>query len=95
MGHSVSRLAGRLDALLLVLKSCQGKTCVRPWDALHPDGSVQTLAEALAPSFDVLYQELPSVRFERCELGHILDAEGPQFEAAMRPRYGGRLQDWP
>ena len=55
---------------------------------------MQTLAEALAPSFDVLYQELPSVRFERCELGHILDAEGPQFEAAMRPRYGGRLQDW-
>ncbi|KPM43228.1 Arylsulfatase [Neonectria ditissima] len=81
MGLPVTKIAARLDALLMVLKSCKGQVCVRPWAALHPDGAVASLLEALSPKYDQLYEaEQQKVSFNRCENGYILDAEGPQFE---------------
>jgi len=70
----------RLDALLMVTKSCKGKTCVRPWSVIHPDGDVSTLEDALNPRFDAFYdaQAEKSVRFDKCELGYIVGSEGPQ-----------------
>lgn len=35
-----SVLLNRLDALLLVLKSCTGRLCTNPWETLHPIGDV-------------------------------------------------------
>lgn len=75
------KVIARLDSLLFVLKSCKGRTCVRPWEALHPQGNVANLHDALGKRFDVFYeQQQKKVRFDRCELGYIVDAEGPQFE---------------
>lgn len=79
---SVASLAARLDALLFVLKSCKGETCVKPWKALHTRGDVENLKQAMEKQFDAFYeQEQLKVRYSRCEMGYLLDAEGPQFES--------------
>jgi hypothetical protein len=90
------KVIARLDALLFVLKSCKGQTCVRPWHALHPAGNVQNLHDALASRFDVFYeQQQKKVHYDRCELGYILDAEGPQFETdGLVYRQGVRWSEW-
>ncbi|KAF7171980.1 hypothetical protein CNMCM5623_004239 [Aspergillus felis] len=87
MGFDISKVVPRLDALLLVLKSCQGKTCVKPWDVLHPDGSVQNLLDAMDHKYDTFYRDQFKVSFDRCEYGYVIDAEGPQIAGAYRNRY--------
>ncbi|OJJ50209.1 hypothetical protein ASPZODRAFT_139525 [Penicilliopsis zonata CBS 506.65] len=83
MHHPIPKLVARLDALLLVLKSCKGASCVEPWRALHPRGGVDTLADALSARYDRFYElEQPRVRFNECERGFLLHSEGPQFESA-------------
>ncbi|CEL11050.1 hypothetical protein ASPCAL14157 [Aspergillus calidoustus] len=72
-------LLNRLDALLLVLKSCAGVTCIKPWAELHPDGSVESLSDALSPKYDSFYESLPKVSYSVCEDGYIVVAEGPQW----------------
>ena len=78
LGYPLHHVISRLDSLLLVLKSCEGQNCVKPWNVLHPDGSVDTLRDALNPRFNTFYQTQPKVAFDRCEDGYIVDAEGPQ-----------------
>lgn len=63
---------------MMVLKSCKQDSCRDPWKALHPDGSVRHLQDALSPQFDAFYDEQPRVQFTGCELGYLLDVEGPQ-----------------
>lgn len=82
-GAPLEKVVARLDALLFVLKSCKAATCVDPWKALHPKGNVASLADALSPRFDGFYEEKARkmrIQFERCEMGFLLDAEGPQFK---------------
>ncbi|KAL3471218.1 Six-hairpin glycosidase-like protein [Aspergillus californicus] len=74
-----SSFLNRLDALLLVLKSCQGSTCISPWAELHPDGSVDNLSDALDSQYDEFYAGLPRVEFDVCASGYIVDVEGPQW----------------
>ncbi|KAI5243090.1 arylsulfatase [Aureobasidium subglaciale] len=77
-GRSWQQLIYRLDALLVVLKTCKGNTCVKPWESHHEDGSVAILTEALNPKFDNYYLKYPKVGFSSCELGYIKSAEGNQ-----------------
>lgn len=74
----VDLVINRLDALMMVLKSCQGDTCVAPWKVLHPQGDVTSLSDALQTRFDVFYEQQVKVAFGRCEMGYLVDAEGPQ-----------------
>ncbi|KAK7959100.1 arylsulfatase-like protein [Apiospora aurea] len=79
-GVPLRKMVSRLDSLLFVLKSCKAETCIRPWEALHPDGDVRGLGDALLPRWDRFYEKRErSIRFDRCEMGFILDAEGPQY----------------
>lgn len=80
LGFPLAQVVSRLDTLLLILKSCQGRICIEPWKDLHPDGSVHTLRDALSTEHDAVYQSTPAIAFDRCENGYILDAEGPQAE---------------
>lgn len=84
LGYSLEHVASRLDSLLLILKSCEGRTCIKPWNVLHPDGSVQTLRDALDSQYNTVYQATPNVAFDRCENGYILDVEGPQADVLYR-----------
>lgn len=85
---NLSSLTTRLDALMMVMKSCKGWTCVEPWKVLHPAGDVESLSEALGGQFDQFYREQPQVSFDRCEPGYIVDAEGPQEAAVYRQGLG-------
>ncbi|KAI8622884.1 arylsulfatase-like protein [Xylariaceae sp. FL1651] len=81
LGLPLDKVVQRLDSLLFVLKSCQADTCIRPWRALHPAGNVESLRDALSPRFDTFYEaETEKIKFDRCEMGYILDAEGAQFK---------------
>lgn len=62
----------------MVLKSCKGDSCRKPWRVLHPDGGVNSLLDALSATFDEFYHQQPKVSFSSCELGYIKAAEGPQ-----------------
>lgn len=76
--RDLSTLIPRLDALLMVLKSCKANTCIKPWDVLHPDGSVQSLSDAMDEKYDRFYEEQPKVSYSKCEEGYIVGSEGAQ-----------------
>ncbi|KAJ4310259.1 hypothetical protein N0V84_011061 [Fusarium piperis] len=78
LGKSVRQVIDRLDALMLVLKSCKGESCIEPWKVLHPDDDVASLKDALEDRFDEFYEKQVKVSFDRCEDGYLIDAEGPQ-----------------
>ncbi|KAJ9639729.1 hypothetical protein H2204_003522 [Knufia peltigerae] len=74
----LSSLLSRLDALVLVLKTCKARACTHPWEVLHPSGDVQDLYHALDARFDNFYEvQQAKVSFSRCEKGYILESEGP------------------
>ncbi|KAF5700677.1 arylsulfatase [Fusarium mundagurra] len=78
LGTTTGQVLNRLDALMLVLKSCKGNACIEPWKILHPEGGVKSLKDALQAKFNAFYKEQVKVRFDRCEYGYLIDAEGPQ-----------------
>lgn len=75
--RSISQVQSRLDALLLVLKTCKASTCTDPWSVLHPKGEVTSLEQALSETYDAFYDAQPKVSYSKCELGQILSSEGP------------------
>ncbi|KAK7224561.1 hypothetical protein V2G26_012564 [Clonostachys chloroleuca] len=95
LGYTPDEVIPRLDALLLVLKSCKGSTCSQPWRSLHPQGDVTSLRDALSSRFDSFYEEQARVEFSHCEMGQIISAEGPQFEHDGNVYWEGtRWSDW-
>lgn len=79
MGVALDKVTTRLDALLFVLKSCKGEACVRPWREIHTSGNVENLRDSLSPRFDAFYErQTAQVRFDKCEMGYIIDSEGEQ-----------------
>ncbi|KAJ5675433.1 hypothetical protein N7462_008330 [Penicillium macrosclerotiorum] len=92
LGRSLSQAIARLDALLLVLKSCQGVTCIEPWDVLHPEDPVFSLQDALEERYDAFYEIQPAVSFDWCDAGYVLAAEGPQVP--LTSRYGLPWDVW-
>lgn len=86
-GRSFQQVIYRLDALLVVLKTCKGESCIHPWSELHlssssssssssPPVGVSSLLKALDPAYDTFYTSHPKVGFSSCELGYIPEAEG-------------------
>jgi N-acetylglucosamine-6-sulfatase len=88
----VVKIIARLDALLLVLKSCKAKTCIDPWNSIHPRGDVTDLRDALASKFDVFYAGQNKVAFTRCAAGQLLDVEGPM--KALVYKSGAMWHEW-
>lgn len=97
LGRDVQDVVRRLDALVLVLKSCKGSVCVLPWNELHvtSKNDIRTLQDALHPKFDQWFEQLPTVEFSWCALGYLIEAEGPQFVPTV-PDYkrGQSWSDW-
>ncbi|KAL4813140.1 alkaline-phosphatase-like protein [Aspergillus spinulosporus] len=92
-GHSLSQVISRLDSILLVLKSCKGATCIKPWEVLHPGGHVKNLKDALNPLYNAFYTDQARVSFDHCEHGYIPEVEGPQ-DAVPFMRYGLNWDVW-
>lgn len=77
-GRSFKHILSRIDALLMVLKSCYGKECHEPWNTLHGSSKVKNLRQALDSEYDAFYDDQPRVSFSSCEMGYLKAAEGPQ-----------------
>ncbi|KAH8883260.1 Arylsulphatase [Thozetella sp. PMI_491] len=80
---TISRLIPRLDALLIVLKTCQEDQCRWPWETLHPGGGVQSLSDALASHYDAFYSTRPKVAYDACERGYIKSSEGVMWDGRL------------
>ncbi|CAG8930847.1 unnamed protein product [Penicillium salamii] len=83
----LQKMVHRLDALLMVLKTCVANDCIDPWGILHPQGDVRNLEDALNPKYDAFYAksfETNSVSFTKCEAGQILSSEG-SLEPSVYP----------
>ena len=95
-GWEQQKVVARLDALLLTLKACKGATCRRPWAALHPQGDVETLEQALDPRFDAFYDGQEKVSFSECALGYIAAYEGALAPVPFAPGapVQARWEDW-
>lgn len=77
-------LAARLDALLLTLKSCKGRVCRRPWEALM---GVASLREAMAPKYNDFFRQQLKVNFSACLPGYVTSAEGALKPASLHEPY--------
>ena len=81
-----SELVTRLDALLMVTKSCKQDSCRVPWGSIFPKGQVTTLQEAMNSQYDNFFANQPRVSFASCPSGHVVADEGPQsVQAYMGP----------
>lgn len=76
--HLQKRL-DRLDALLLILKTCVGETCTNPHAALFKNGGVKSFAQASEPQYDEFFASIPKVRFKECALGFQSRLEKPEW----------------
>ncbi|KAI9373875.1 alkaline-phosphatase-like protein [Aspergillus egyptiacus] len=74
----LQQILPRLDALMMVLKSCHEDSCRYPWAQLHPGGDVRSLADALDLKYDKFYATQLNVQFSECSLGYHIWKEGPQ-----------------
>ncbi|KAH6605968.1 hypothetical protein Trco_005121 [Trichoderma cornu-damae] len=87
----LEKVVDRLDALMMVLKSCKQQSCIHPWKSLHPSGGVRSLHDALSPAYDEFYRAQAKVSFTKCEGGYIVGSEGPQ--AFFAHEAGGEHND--
>lgn len=71
----IARVMSRLNALLMVMKSCETDACRDPWGVIQPPQpaatasnttGVSTLAEALDPSYDDFFAAVPEVAIAEC-----------------------------
>lgn len=88
-GRPQSELMHRLDALLMVTKSCKQDACRAPWGALFPNGEVASLQEAMNSHYDSFFANQPKVTFSECKGGHLIEAEGPQQVVLYKGSFTG------
>lgn len=86
-GRRLEEVITRLDALLMVAKSCKARSCHAPWESLHPNGKIKTLKHALDSKFDSFYRNQPKVSFDSCQLGYLVEHEGPQTITPWQEEY--------
>ncbi|KAI0021148.1 arylsulfatase [Xylariomycetidae sp. FL0641] len=79
------RVLNRLNAILLVTKSCEGDTCRDPWSVLQPpnlpEGAapIASLPAAMAKEYDEFFAGLPEVHFRECMLYQDEENEMPFY----------------
>ena len=61
-----AKLVQRLDGVLSAMAYCAGSVCRNPWKLLHPDGSVNSLYDAMQPTWDRFYASRSLFKFSLC-----------------------------
>lgn len=93
------RLIHRLNALLMVTKSCEQDRCRDPWAQLHPTANVSgvvtthtvtSLVAALNSSYDDFFANFEQVSFDTCMQYQWADNETP-FYPPLNTLAGGGL----
>lgn len=87
------RVINRLNALLMVTKSCEQERCRDPWAQLVPDNSSSTLyslVQALDPAYDAFFEDFEKVQFDTCMQYQYAPNETP-FYPPLDTLAGGGL----
>ncbi|ORY61669.1 alkaline-phosphatase-like protein, partial [Pseudomassariella vexata] len=75
-----TQVINRLNALLMVTKSCEQNACRDPWSLLKPNNeTVISLTQALASEYDDFFADFEKVTFETCLSVQSVANEGPYF----------------
>ncbi|KAF7523244.1 hypothetical protein G7054_g11829 [Neopestalotiopsis clavispora] len=74
-GRPLGQILSRLNALVMVLKTCKDRVCTHPWEVLHPRGDVKSLSQALQKKFDALYDRQPQMWFSDCPMAYFAHLE--------------------
>lgn len=77
-GRPWNEVIDRLDALLMVTKSCKEDSCREPWKVLFPKGQVTDLETAMRPEYDSFFKNQPRISFSNCAVAYFVEDEGPQ-----------------
>ncbi|KAF7557311.1 hypothetical protein G7Z17_g832 [Cylindrodendrum hubeiense] len=95
-GRPLDQILARLNALIMVLKTCKNRVCTHPWESLHPDGNIQSLKQALNERFDEFYDGQPQMWFSDCPLGYFFEVENqdPVQTFAETPKLQKQGFDW-
>lgn len=85
------RVINRLNALLMVTKSCEQDRCRDPWAQLVPDNTTTlvSLVHALDEAYDTFFEDFEQVKFSTCMAFQWTPAEGPYFPALDTLEGGG------
>lgn len=77
------RVINRLNALLMVTKSCEQDRCRDPWAQLVPDNTTTlvSLVHAMDEAYDTFFEEFQQVTFSTCMQFQWTPAEEPYFPA--------------
>lgn len=80
----------RLNALLLVTKSCAEGTCRDPWAVFVTNSSrkITTMADAMDPRYDAYFASFPRVHFGTCMQYQDVQNEAPFYPAAAATGLG-------
>ena len=81
--YPLATLQSRLDALILVLKTCKGEICRHPWSEILPRTNVKLLTQAMDSQYDNYFSQLPKVSYSVCEGGYILSSEGALWDEGL------------
>lgn len=100
---SHKRVLSRLNALLMVTKSCEQDSCRDPWLALQPPGQtripISNLEQALDPKHDEWFGGFPKVHFNSCMEYQDADNEAPfwppQAREGLGLKYRGPTDNYP
>ena len=57
----LDQLINRLDAVLMVTKSCKQDACRNPWGVIFPEGDVTGLKQAMSSNYDTFFANQPKV----------------------------------
>lgn len=84
------KLEDRLNALLMVTKSCEQGSCREPWKLIQPpDGTTFTnLAQARDSKYDSFFANFARVSFNQCLSFQVEANEGPYFPAITDENVG-------
>ncbi|KAI0470070.1 arylsulfatase [Xylariaceae sp. FL0804] len=88
-----SRVLNRLNALLMVVKSCEQNACRDPWSLLTPNNATLTsLTQALNADYDTFFEDFDQVTFGTCLTVQSIENEAPFFPALDTLATGGLAQ---
>ncbi|KAK7734010.1 hypothetical protein SLS53_008005, partial [Cytospora paraplurivora] len=83
VSSEAQKVANRLNALLMVTKSCEQDRCRDPWGFLKPDNATTlvSLAQAMDSSYDDFFADFEKVQFDTCLSVQKTENEQPYFPA--------------
>jgi hypothetical protein len=86
-----TQLVNRLNALLMVTKSCEQNSCRDPWSLLKPDGvpNLKSLTQAMDTKYDDFFANFEKVSFDTCLIIQLEANETPYFPPLDQLAGGG------